>query len=420
MTRPWIGLVLLIFASRALSMALSAVCGVLFARILGPEKIGLSAIVAGGVTLGNLIVNLVPVPMLVYEFKRLTDPGDQVRLLIESSALRLSIAVGFVLVAPVILLSMYADEPLGSVAFYLVPLVLLSAGNPIWLFQAMERQGIQAVIALCSPACSVVLALFWLQPTSGTGTDLAITLAASSVSTIVSWGWIYCNLSLAGATRSFRITPRILQLLRDGRWLIAASLAGYFYLSFEEQLVGYLDSPRELGIYRTAKISADAVGSFLMVTSVLLFPRYIEWRKQNLKEFARRIRLLSLAFATAAVVFWAAAFFIVPVLYPLIFGANYSSAATPCLVLLAAKGVVLVSNVFSWALLAEPRNYRSVALVMLFSCPFSLITNMIFIPSHGMVAAAASTLMCEILNLVLYVWLLRRELRDGRLERVGS
>jgi O-antigen/teichoic acid export membrane protein len=420
MFKKWTKLVVLILVSRGLAMALTAVSGVLFARILGPEKIGLSAIVVGALNLGNLLVNLIQAPALVYEFKVLTTPEERARLLAESSALRLLIAAPFALLAPVVLNLIYPSYQLGAVAWYLAPMILLTACNPLWLYQALEKQGIQALLALWSPACTLLLSLALVRGSSGVGTDLWVTLVSLTLATALSWWWIFRKVLPTSTAFSLRVSSKMKQLLRSSRWLVLAAGAGYFYLSFEEQLIGYLCSPGELGTYRTAKISADAVNSFFTVASVLLFPRFIEWRRQGGGLLVRRIGGIAMAFIVCGGGFVVMAIFSVPIVHPLVFGEQYHNAVIPCIILLSAKCVVLISNVFSWALLAAPENYRPVALVMLFSSALSLFSNFTFIPRYGMVAAAFTSLACEAINLVCYFFLFRREAREHADQAVAT
>ncbi len=394
-------------------MVLTAISGVMFARILGPEKIGLSAIVLGALNLGNVLVGLIQAPALIYEFKALSRPEDRARLLAESSALRLLIAVPYALIAPVLLNFVYPHYQLGSIAWYLAPMLLLTACNPLWVYQALEKQGIQALLSLWSPACSVVISLALLRPSSSVGTDLWVSLISLTLATAISWWWIFKNVLSKSTPFILQVSVKMKQLLRSSRWLVLAAIAGYFYLSFEEQLIGYLCSPHELGTYRTAKISADAVNSFFTASSVLLFPRFIEWRRLDGTLFKRRVWQIATGFIVFGLGFVILSIFAVPVIHPLLFGDQYRAAILPCIVLLSAKCVVLVSNVFSWALLSNPTNYRGVACVMLISSFFSVGMNCVFIPRFGIVAAGCSVLGCETLNLILYMLLFRAGTRIG-------
>ncbi len=402
-------MVLVILASRSLAMALSAVSGILFARILGPDKIGLSAIVFGALNLGVVLVNLVQAPVLIYEFKARADSAERAQLLVDSSILRLAVAGVFAVAAPFVLASVYALPQLSTLAWYIAPMVLLNACNPLWLYQALEKQGVQAVLALLPSMASVAIILVWLRPSSAVGSDLWISLVGLALADAASWYWIFRHAITPGTKVRFQFGPGIRQLVLASRWLALAAVAGYFYLSFEEQLIGYLRSPHDLGTYRSAKIVGDAVNSFFGVSSVVLFPRFIEWRQGDKQRFAGRIRRIAGIYLLASAVFITVSVLVVPVVHPLVFGRQFQGAVLPCIVLLASKCVVLISNVYSWALLADPRNYRSVSLVMLLSCVLSLVCNLALIPRYGILAAAGTVLICEVVNLVSYLWLFQRE-----------
>jgi O-antigen/teichoic acid export membrane protein len=92
-------------------------------------------------------------------------------------------------------------------------------------------------------------------------------------------------------------------------------------------------------------------------------------------------------------------FFILPVTYGSIFGEAFQSAALPCAILLTSKAVVLINSIFGWGLWAQHKD-KAMLLLMTMVAIISVLLNFIFIPKMGMLAAASTNLMSEILILI--------------------
>lgn len=388
--------------SRVLSILLSAICVWNFAKMCGPWKLGVSGVVVNFSALVVLLGNLAHTTNLVYEFKIAKTPEEKGDILIASTLIRVSaVLAGSIILCLVVWLTGYLKSN-SPVILYLIPLSLIKATDALWLFQAFDRQVAQSWIAILNPLTILGISLLLLRPTSNVGMDVAITLAAASIIHALSWVVIHRSC----IPLRFSILGNRLRLVKElvtkSRWLFISGLAGYLYLMFEEQLIGFMVSIPELGKYRAAKYLSDGFGVLVAITANLMFPRYIEWRRADPLNYYKKIQNLAFVFlvlsGAANILIYAGA----PIFFRVVFGPKYASASMTCAVLLSAKSITLVSNILAWGLLADPDRYRHVAFIMMASAVISICLNITLLPWLGIIGGAISQCCAETFNLCCY------------------
>jgi O-antigen/teichoic acid export membrane protein len=231
---------------------------------------------------------------------------------------------------------------------------------------------------------------------------------ASTISAVVSIIVVYKIIQPEVRRFDPRISVLSLELVKRSKWLTISSLAAYGYLSFDEQIIGAVRSAAELGAYKSGKLLADATNSIISVSSILLYPKFIDHRKRDPAGFQTYVWRVALAHTLPATILVGAAFALGATIHGKVFGAQFEAGGGICSLLIASKAIVLVSNVFSWALLSDQQNFKQVALIIMGASVMSLAANHTFVPLFGIQAAAISVLLCEAFNLCAYMILFHR------------
>jgi O-antigen/teichoic acid export membrane protein len=143
-----------------------------------------------------------------------------------------------------------------------------------------------------------------------------------------------------------------------------------------------------VGHYRTACTLANAVHAFVAIVPVLLYPRMIEWAGQGARALwqhqLRVIVVASWCFLPLAVTVFAFS----PILYRLIYGAEFLPAAYPFAVLVVAKMLMMLGGIYGCGIAAQGHD-RWLLLITSITAAISLPLNLLLIPRFGILGAAA-------------------------------
>ena len=388
--------------ARVIGMALGAVGPVWAARCLGPHNLGISGMVQNIVAQAALLLGAIYPMVLVREYKNAETTEERHRLVRISTSFQLGLAIIFSTLAAVALKFHIFPADYDLAGWFFIPILLISAIQPAWVFQAAEKQHFQSLVAVLQPALKTALYLLVFRPGMSASADLAVITVVSAVLTVIYWFFVYKFTSLRGSVIDLQVFQQAKELMQRSKWLFVSSLTIYVYTTLEQPLLGWFYSVEELGKYRTAVTVSGIVQGFFSIILSVLYPRFLEWKKRGEEVlWNRQIKLVGL-FVSMGAIGIVLTFSIVPHIYPYIFGAAYQKAALPCAILLASKIVVLPSGTFYFGLMTD-HQYDKV----IFSCTFgaaffSLLLNLLFIPRFGMYAAALINLLSETMLFAAY------------------
>lgn len=382
-----------------------ALAGMWAARCLGPQKLGISAMVLALVSQGVILMGLLPDALLVRRSKELGQTEAKLRLFDTVMGFRLMIAAGVGCLGVLWLLS--GDRGAGVFLASVMGMLVLAARAlvPQWSFQAEGQMQRFAWLEVAQAAGILALYGILMRPGVMAGTDLAAQAATGLVASAFMAWWARRSLldnvgdARVGAKFMF-LWPVAGDLLRAGRWLIVMQAMIYVYVNFEVVLVGYWGGVESAGLYRTAQSWTQAATMLWTIPPLLLFPRFVEWRRKSPALLWRRQRQLAMVAGLIAIFGTALAVLVVPPMHRAWFGPSYEAAAWPAAVLLAAKMLVLINGVLGWGVMANPAMDRSMALLMGGVAFFSLSGNCLLVRSHGMMAAACVNFGSEFLIMI--------------------
>lgn len=399
--------------ARTVGLAFAFVGTAWAARCLGPHQLGLSGMVQSLVSQAALILTAIYPTVLVRDYKNADRAELRNRLVRDTTSFKLAGILFFGLVCAAAMgLGMVPSE-YRLAGWFFIPLLLANALQPAWVFQAAEKQHFQSMIAVFQSALKAACYLLLFRAGATAIADLEVLTGVTVTLTLVYWGAIYRLTPMRGPLFDPRSFSRVVSLLMKSRWLFFSGVCSYVYSTLEQPLLGWLCSVDELGKYRTAVQVVAAADSFFVIIPMILYPRFIEWRKRG--ESVLWGRQKKLAVLACAVGFSAAlaAFVLVPLFYPYVFGADFAAAGLPCAILILSKIVVVIGGIFYWGLMTDDRYDRLLSLTTLGMAVFSLLSNLLLIPHGGMYAAASVNLASEAILLAVCLSACLRKARDG-------
>jgi O-antigen/teichoic acid export membrane protein len=311
--------------ARVLGMAVGVVGSVWVARCLGPRNFGISGMVQSLATFGVVFINVVYPLLLVRDYKNAPDDEARNQLIQVTNGFRLVASLIICVLAALLLAFHLEPQEFHLAGWFFLPILLLNALQPSWIFQAAEKQQFQAVLAVLQPMLLAFYYLIWIKPGMSAGPDLLGVTLVSAILTVVYWKAIFKLTAFRGRFFIFDRWDEAWRLIHKSRWLFISALAIYVYNWLDQPLLGWLHSLEEQGRYRTAVRVTDAVQGFLTILPTILFPRFIEWRKKGEEFFwDRQKRILFFGVIVGGVVVLAG-FILIPLLYPFIYPARSSS-----------------------------------------------------------------------------------------------
>ncbi len=400
--------------ARVVSMTFGGIASIWVARCLGPKQLGVSGMVQSIVSQATLLLGAAFSTVLIRDFIYGKTDAMRAELVYAYMTFRLVGAGVIGLAACVIMIAGLLPHDYQTAGWLFIPLLLFGVLQPAWVFQASEKQHFQSMIYVLQSFLTGVVYVCILRPGAPATAELGIITCISGILTIVYGLALRRLIRTNGSVLNLRSLAAIWPIIRRSRWLYASSLAIYVYSSMEQPLVGWLASSTELGKYRTAVLSVNAANSFFMIIPNVLYPRFIEWQKLGPDLLWERQRWLATAFACGGVAVVALGAFLVPILYPWVYGNAFADAAVPCVILFAAKVVVIVTGVFYWGLMTDDKYDKHLSLALIAIGLLALSLNTTLIPRWGMRSAAAVNFTSEFILLLTCICFTLRRRRLAR------
>ncbi|SRR5579871_2595388 len=398
--------------ARGLGLGFAALGSVWAARCLGPLNFGISGMVQSLALFSGAFLAVIYPPVLVRDYKNLESDKKRNRLIQVTNSFRLAVALLFCVLAAGVMALRLEPPSFHFAGWFFLPILFLTALQPTWIFQAAEKQQFQSMLAVLQPALVALYYAVVIRPGMSAGWDLlGITLVTAAV-TFIYWRAVFKLTHFQDSFFAWDGWREMGELVVKSRWLFLFFLCTYVYNNLDQPLLGWLSSLEEQGKYRTAVRVTDAAQGFLTILPSIFFPRFIEWRKKGEEFFWGRQTKLLAGGALLGAVTAALAFLIIPSAYTPVFGSAYAQAAFPCAILLSAKIVDCLGQVYSLGLMTDHNYDKKVLAAGVLTATVSLGSNLLFIPKFGMTTAACVNLLSETLMLAFCFGLSWRRL-DG-------
>lgn len=402
---------------RFLSLGVGAAGSIWAARCLGPEKTGISGVVLATSTQMALFATFNQDVGLIRRYKEMSDTVQQNGLIAGIVTQRILAAIILITLGWIAMWVSHVPSQFTVPALLGSALFFFTTNTPNWLLQARENMPAQYRMTALQACLSAALIAIFFRPGMPAGSDLAVTLVVTLVTSFFIWKIALLNRHSFSLSLDAAWTEA--PLLWQGRWLFLTGLVVYLYTSSEQPILAYFGSVRQLGQYRSALQITGAIQPFLTMFAALLYPRYVEWHRAGpLHLWVMQVRIVKFMVVPLAVIGLLIAA-TVPKFQPLVFGEKFAPAAVPCVYLLLAKLVVVVNSVFSFGLWARKKDKATLA-IMCGTAIISVLSNLLLVPRFGMLAAAMTNCASELIILMgtfTLTWWLVRQIRSEKQQR---
>ena len=393
-----------LFLLRALGVGLSALGTIHVARVLGPEKLGISTFVFGFVLQAGMLIDLNQNYEIVRRGKNDADKTSLDRLIAEVFSYRLTIAICLTLIGLIGVVCMRPSSQWTLAIACGFALIFFQGNHAGWLLQIHGKMAQYFSALSIQGIVTGLLALAFIRADWPAGSDLAVGLVGSMLAFALAWRW-----ALHGKHR-LALSPRHawngMMILKSGKWLALMGIATYLLSSLEVLLIGALCPIEELGQYRTATQLINLINPFLPLLFNKLYPELIELEKTaSTSVFPLQCKLaLQTLLVGAPIVLLA--FLLAPHIYPLIFGQAYAAAALPFVILVGSKILSVAVNIFMWGVFARHLDRKAVLLTFI-SAAIGISANVLLIPRWGAVGACSVNLLAQLILLAGYALVMR-------------
>lgn len=400
---------------KGLRLAGGLLVGVWIARFLGPEQFGRLSFALAYIGLLGVVANLGLHSLLVREFVRY--PEDRTTLLGTGVALLAmgGAAAAFLAIVGVQMFSLVQDVE-GLVLVLAVSLLFKPAELFRAWFESQTRSGVvvraEGTVFLGFLAVKVglilagagVMAFAWAHSVEALACAAVLTGAyAAGPGSVGRWRF------------RFETAARLVR----GSWsLLLSGLAIMIYMRVDQIMLGEMLGSEAVGMYSAAGRIAEAWFVVPVIVCSSIFPLLLDIRAQSMRRYLDRLQDLYNLLCMASILFCLAASVFSGVLINLLYGAEYSSAAS-LLAIQVWAGVFVAMGVArgKW-LLAEDKQhigYWYVGLAML----VNVAGNWLLIPRFGGEGAAVASVLAQAVT-ALIAPALFRETRPSAVMLVRS
>lgn len=388
---------------QALILVFTLASSIWIARSLGPFELGRSGFILATVSQVLLVISVCPNTYAVRLTKHSTNVEGAISLVVTGRTF-----VAIIYLSVISLALAFGKIPAEWLDVVLLGslLPILMAFQPLWLFQAFEKQVAQLKMSACIAAIVLVYCVSFIRKGGTADEELIARLIALSIGLLV--GWL-----LIGKVNPFKYVKlrelnRSLAEIWNSRTLYLTQIIMYVIVGLELPLIAYLLEIEELGKYRTATQLALGINAFVAILPMIYYPEFLELKKQSNRLLWVRQKTLSGYLTVSAIPIAVLIFLLGPVAFTWVFGENFSDAGIPFAILVCSKLVVVIGGVFAWGLWAGSKD---LAILIVFSCVsiVTLVSNILLIPRFGMMAAASVNLFGQICILVVTYILAKKE-----------
>ncbi len=378
-------------------------------RCLGPDKLGISTMIVATAGQMVLVVTFSLDNLFIRRYKNAATEQERAGWieLAMSQRFYFSLILGLAGILVAWLLHPPSQWWLGIIAS--LPILVLSSISPLWVNIAQEDVPANFKALSIGAVFMAVLFFIFFRPGQATGSDVVVMALQLALQFVL--------MTRAALKRlwplpiHWRKVREFWPVLREGRWLFVSGLVTYVYINLELPMLGYLSSLAECGKYSVATKLVSAAQQVLSLAPLLLFPRFVEWRKLGVDVLWRKQLQLAAIFLALGLPFCVLAFLLSPFVFRLLYGAPFAGAAIPFAVLFTSKIVAVLNGLFTQGLWAQSED-RKVFWVVLPTAMISFVCNFLLLPRYGMSAACGVNLLSEVLVLAGCFVLARRHMKE--------
>jgi len=265
-----------------------------------------------------------------------------------------------------------------------------------WVFQAFEQMKVVATAIFLTQLVFAVCVLTFLD-SAAQFTWIPIFQFAGEAAAVLFL--LYCYVRQFGAIRLSFSLQDWWGMLRESLPIGISVALGMVLYNFDVVLMGFMKPPAEVGQYSAAYRYISFFATFLALYSTNLFPTVSRCR--NDPSMLRRISDRSLKYTLALSIPLAAGGTLVArPLMEMVFGPQFSGGAAALRILLWIIPIMASRTVYRSTMLSHGLQ-KDYLWIVLSAAVANTVLNLLLIPRYSYLGAASTTLICELLVLVL-------------------
>lgn len=300
-------------------------------------------------------------------------------------------------------------KPEGSVlAIFSISLLAVGA-NARWVHLGLDQAGVVSAARILAELVKAALVVAFVRGPE----DLFIFPIAHVACELFGSGILLAALHRRGIRLRWQVdTSLARRVFRDARPLLLTSLLSLLIYNADVIVLRLFRDRAEVGLYLVAYTLLNFIGVLGNVITLSLLPTLR--RLRNAPEQASAIYHSTMAQAFAAGLPVAVgATLLAPGILALVFGSEYTASAAPLRILIWSFPLLLLRSVEAGALIAQGRQHQVLILTGV-AAAVNLSLNFAVIPFLGMVGAAATTVLAELIRFGLA----RRFVHTGGMDAV--
>lgn len=387
-----------LFAEKALRLLSGLVVGVIVARFLGPEKFGLLNYALSFVGIFLAISALGLDSILVRELVR--DPSSSGLLLGTSFRLKLIAGLSVFMLLLIAVLVLDQEAVMSSMILVIGLAAVFQSFSVIdYYFQAKVKSKFVVksnVIALSLSAIIKLGLVYWEA-------SLFYFAAVFSLDAlIVALGLIYFYFTKSEEDSPWKYSPKLAKELLSASWpLILASLVVTVYMKIDQIMITEMLDPVANGNYSAAVRISEAWYFIPMVLASSLFPAILNAKAREDGSYQKRLQQL---YDFMVVISFSVAIpltFLSDWVISTLFGQDYIQAAAVLTIHIWSGVFVALGIASSNWLISEDLQKLSMLRTSL-GAVVNICLNFLLIPKYGIIGAAFTTLISQIVATFLF------------------
>ena len=255
---------------QALILILTLASSVWIARSLGPLELGRSGFIVATVSQILLVISVCPNTYAVRLTKNSNNVDDAISLVVTSRAF-ITVLYVSILTLAFVLGKIPSEWKTVVILGSLLP--ILMAFQPLWLFQALDKQVAQLKSSACIAAVVFTYTVCFIRIGGTANEELTARLIALTIGLIL--GWVLIGRPNPFKYVRFRILNRSLVEIWNSLTLFVTQIIVYLIVGLELPLMAYLLEIESLGKYRTATQLTLGLIALIALLPMIYYPELI-------------------------------------------------------------------------------------------------------------------------------------------------
>ena len=405
------------FGLRITSAILAFVALMVIARLLGPEGVGIYALVLSFTQIAAMASRLGIDTILMRDVARDKDRPELVSLRYQSVDIIYKKSVCLVICLGIFVAFLcdviYEIEGLGV----LMSIMMLSVAPIAFMYlntetlKGLKKTSSAILISEVLPYCFLILGLFLLVPVIG--------IFATSICFLIAYFAAYVVSKYAIVKSYFRNYGSLNQVkgdslygwpfIKEGFPVLLVNILELMLLAIGPFLLAYYFSESEVGAFRVAARIAMLTSFVMFAVNAVGAPRFSRiYKLSNRDELEKSAAQISiLACAMAAPIFFI--FIVFPEVLMSVFG-DFFAKASSVLVIIAIGQLFYVLGGPVAPLLLMTGNAVALRNIYLVTFVVCIFTNAVLVPQMGLIGAAVAIMISRVIQTFLSYWAVKRQL----------